>query len=247
MFGGVKFMSDKKQVLIICHSAAGRMCLGVLLSRIWFTPMLARTTDEAIRLARKNSFSLVLFDGDVAEPGLDTAITLLKADQELKDQPLVIFMTADNPEKSQSLLSRGCAAVLAKPLDFSIMYGVLARLCGQPRSTSRIAVKMTVEIAEGIPERTLTCVNLSEGGLYLRTLRPLQKGQLLHIKFTLPHDVASLELPAEVVRTSLLGTQFEAEPGMGLRFIDIPEEALLKIRKFIQWEMTGDLELKSNF
>jgi uncharacterized protein (TIGR02266 family) len=146
------------------------------------------------------------------------------------------------------LLSQGCTAVLTKPLDLAIMYGVLARLSGQPRNTTRITVKMRVhvEIAEGTPEKELASVNMSEGGLYLRTLHPLPEGALIHIKFTLPHDTEIISLTAEVVRTFPLGAQFDCEPGMGLRFIDIPEDTLLKIRNFIQWEVTGDLEWNSN-
>ncbi len=224
------------------------MYLGVLMNRIWFSPVLASTPDEGIRLALKGSFSLILFDGDVGDTGLNTAVTLLRTDPILKELPLVVFITDDNTGMNQTLLDRGCAAVLTKPLDLAIMYGVLARLSGQPRTTPRITVKMRVhvEIAEGTPENVLASVNLSESGLYLRTLQPLPGGTLLHIKFTLPHDTETIELSAEVVRALPLGTQFDCEPGMGLRFIDIPENALLKIRNFIQWEVTGDLEWKSN-
>jgi len=238
-------MSEKKRILIICRSSAGQMYLGVLLSRIWFSAILARTPDEGLRLARKSPVSLTLFDGELLEPELQTAITLLRTDPVLKDRPLVVFMTNDDPVKIKSLLSQGCAAVLTKPLDLALMYGVLSRLCGQPRSTPRIPVKMPVEIAGDIPKKVMTSVNLSEGGLYLRTLNPLPEGELLHIRFTLPHDAESIELPAEVVRTFQLGTQFEVEPGMGLRFVDIPQEILLKLRNFIQWEMIGDLEWNS--
>jgi len=238
-------MSEKKRILIICRSSAGQMYLGVLLSRIWFSAILARTPDKGIRLARKSPVSLTLFDGELLEPELQTAITLLRTDPVLKDRPLVVFMTNDDPVKIKSLLSQGCAAVLTKPLDLALMYGVLSRLCGQPRSTPRIPVKMPVEIAGDIPKKVMTSVNLSEGGLYLRTLNPLPEGELLHIRFTLPHDAESIELPAEVVRTFQLGTQFEEEPGMGLRFVDIPQEILLKLRNFIQWEMIGDLKWNS--
>jgi hypothetical protein len=55
-----------------------------------------------------------------------------------------------------------------------------------------------------------------------------------------------IELTAEVVRTLSLGAQLEAEPGMGLHFIDMPEETLLRIRNYVQWEMLGDLDWKSN-
>lgn len=239
-------MPDKKQVLIICRSTAGQMYLGVLMSRIWFSPMLARTPDEGIRLVRKNHFSLIIFDGDVGEPELKTAITLLRTDPVLKDQPLVVCMTVDNPEKIQALLAQGCAAILTKPLDLAFVYGVLAGLCGHPRATVRLTVKMLVNIAEGTPEKALACVNISESGLYVRTVNPLPEGTPLHVRFTLPYDTESIGLRAEVVRTSLLGTRFEEEPGMGLRFIDVPWDSLLKIRNFIQWEMIGDLEWKSN-
>jgi len=242
------FMSDKKQVLIICHTAAGQMYLGVLMNRIRFTPVLAATPDEGIRLALRGSFSLILIDGDAVEPDIFTAVTMLRTDPALKELPLVVFITDDDTGKNQTLLDRGCAAVLTKPLDLAIMYGVLARLSGQPRTTPRITVKMRVhvEIAEGKPEKVLASVNMSEGGLYLRTLQPLPEGALIHIKFTLPHDTETIELSAEVVRALPLGAQFDCEPGMGLRFIDVPENTLLKIRNFIQWEVTGDLELNSN-
>jgi uncharacterized protein (TIGR02266 family) len=92
----------------------------------------------------------------------------------------------------------------------------------------------------------LTCINLSEGGVYLRTLEPLPGGTVLHITFTLPHDTVPIKVAAEVVRSLGLGAQFEAEPGMGLHFIDIPEDTLLRIRNYVQWEMLGDLEWKSN-
>jgi CheY-like chemotaxis protein/Tfp pilus assembly protein PilZ len=239
-------MSEKKQVLIICRTTAGQMYLGVLLNRIWYSPVLAKTPEEGISIAQKTSCAMVLFDGDVAELELRPAVTRLRTDPATNDLPLVLFMTNDNPSLSQSLLSLGCAAILTKPLDLAIVYGVLARLSGQPRHTPRIPVKMNVEIAEGTPERTLPCVNISEGGLYLRTPNPLAGGAILHIRFTLPHDTGSIELTAEVVRTLTLGVQLEAEPGMGLRFQDISQGTLLRLRNFVQWQMIGDLEWNSN-
>jgi uncharacterized protein (TIGR02266 family) len=238
-------MSEKKRVLVICHSAAGQMYIGILLNRIWYAPVLAKTSEDGIRLARQNSFSVILFDGDMPGSELLPAITLLKSDPSLGNLPLVVSMT-DDPAKSGSLLAQGCSAVLTKPLDLAMLYGVLQRLSGQPRSTHRIPVKIRVEIEEGTPEKALTCVNLSEGGLYLRTFAPLPEGTVMHVKFTLPHDMEAIKLAAEVIRTLPLAVQLETDPGMGLRFVDAPEDALIKIRNYIQWEMTGDLEWKAD-
>jgi len=68
----------------------------------------------------------------------------------------------------------------------------------------------------------------------------------LHVKFTLPLDTEPIAQTAKVVRTFSLGTQLNAEPGMGLQFVDISQDTLLRMRNFVQWEMTGDLEWKSN-
>ncbi len=239
-------MAEKKQVLLICHSAAGQLYLGVLLSRIWYSPVLARTAEEGVRMARRTSCALVLFDGDVPEDEQRHSISLLRGDPSIRDAPLVMFITNDNPEIIRSLLSQGCQAILTKPLDLAIVYAVLARLSGLPRTTPRVHVKMHVNIEEGTPEKVLTCINISEGGLYLRTLEPLPGGTIIHITFTLPHDSTAIKLTAEVVRVLPLEAQFESEPGMGLRFVDIPDDTLLRIRNFVQWEMIGDLEWKSN-
>ena len=239
-------MSEKKSVLIICHTPAGQMYLGVLLNRIWYAPVLARTAEEGVRLAQKTPFTLILFDGDVSALELRPAITLLRSDPSLKDLPLVVFMTNENAAANAALLSQGCSAVLTKPLDLAIVYGVLGRLSGQPRHTPRISVKFRVEIEEGTPEKELTCVNLSESGLYLRTLKLLPEGTVIHVKFTLPRDLDLVKVAAEVVRTAPLSAQIETEPGMGLRFVDIPEKDQIRIRNFVQWEMMGDLEWTPN-
>lgn len=111
--------------------------------------------------------------------------------------------------------------------------------------TPRVPLKIPVEIAEGTPEKILAGIDISEGGLYLRTLTPVPDGTSLHIKFTLPHDSESIELDAEVVRTLRLGIQLESEPGMGLRFLGMPEDTRLRIRNFVQFTLMGDLEWKS--
>ncbi len=239
-------MSEKKHVLIVCYTAAGQMYLGVLLNRLWYSPVLAKTPEEGIRIARATNLSLILFDADIAQGELKTSISLLRTDPAVMKIPLVVFMTEANADTSQRLLSQGCTAILTKPLDLAIVHGVLGRLSGQPRSTFRVPIKMRVEIEEGIPEKYLICINISEGGLYLRTVDPHPHGTILHVKFTLPHDSEPIKLAAEVVRSLHLGTQLETEPGMGLRFLDISDNTLNRIRNFVQWEMMGDLEWKSN-
>ncbi len=238
-------MSEKKNVLVICHTAAGQMYLGVLLKRIWYRSILAKNVEEGIYYAQKNPFSLVLFDGDMPDQDREAAVSLLRSDSSVKDLPLVVFVTSEKGKACESLLTRGCSAVITKPLDMSLVYNVLARLSGQERQVPRVPARLRVEIEEKTPEKYLTCINISEGGMYLRTLDPLPEQGILHLQFILPRDTALIEVTGQVVRTESLGTRIETEPGMAVRFKDLSEENRLRIRNFVQWELTGDLDWKA--
>ncbi len=239
-------MAEKKQVLVICHTAAGQMYLGVLLNRIWYSPVLARTVEEGILHAQRGAFSLIVFDGDMPESNRGSAITLLKNETSVKNVPLVVFVTSENAALYESLISQGCSAVITKPIDLALAYDVLGRLSGQPRQAPRIPVHMRVEIEELIPDRMLTCINLSEGGMYLRTDAPIPEKTFLHIKFALPRDTGELKVAGEVVRTTRLEGRLETEPGMAIRFVNPSEDIRERIRNFVQWELMGDIEWKPN-
>ncbi len=234
-------MFTGKTVLIVCHTAYGQMDLSILMKRLWYKPILAKTAEEAVVLAGENRFELIILDGDLPGQALQKSISLLRRDPAVKDFPLVLFTAEENTEKKERLISSGCAAIIAKPVDVALAFRVLGRLCKEPRNDPRISVKFRVTIEEGAPEDELTCINLSEGGMYLRTPIPLPEGTILHIRYSLPHDVTTIKLEAVVVRTARLEGRIEFEPGMGLRFNDMPEDARQVIRNFVQWEMAGDL------
>jgi len=236
-------MNEKKKVLVICRSSVGQMYLGVVLNRIWYAPILAKSVGEGILLARENEFSLVLFDADLPDDERIAAASAMKADPSLADLPRVALMTTDKYTLPESLLPERWAAVVSKPItDIAQLYDVLRRLSDEPRKTPRVPVRMRVEIEEQDPQRYLTAVNISEGGIYLRTYEPLPEHTLLHLSFSLPLDAAPIRVAGEVVRTSHLVAHLEAEPGMGLRFVDCSEDTRNRIRNFVQWSLIGDLE-----
>lgn len=239
-------MSEKKQVLTISRSAAGLMYLGVLLNRMWYKPVLVKTVDEALDHVRTSLFAAIVLDGDLSSEERESAVGTLKTEPAIRNLPLIVLLADDSPSVSESLISQGCSAVLSKPLDISFFYGIMGRLSGQQRQAHRIPVKMRVEIEEAVPEKELTSINISEGGLYLRTHMPLPERTLLHLKFLLPRDTEEIAVVGEVVRVVPLGSDFETEPGMGLRFVGLPEKALERIRNFVQWETAGDIVWESS-
>ena len=88
-------------------------------------------------------------------------------------------------------------------------------------------------------------VNISEGGMYLRTSNPLPEKKAIRLRFTLPLDTEEIEVTADVIRTEQLESQSETEPGMAVRFTDISEEDRNRIRNYIECELTEDLKWDS--
>ena len=159
--------------------------------------------------------------------------------------PLIVILPAENGSLSESLLSDGCSAVITKPLDVSLVYGLLGRLSGELRKAPRAPVRMRVEIEERTPASSLFSVNISEGGIYLRTLDPLPESTVLHLTFMLPHDQEKISLAGIVVRSHPLGVQIEEEPGMGINFTVMADDARGRIRNFVALSFSSDLEWES--
>ena len=127
-----------------------------------------------------------------------------------------------------------CADVFAPHADGTIglpLFGrpkVLARFgqarinkggIGEPR-----ADRLRVEIAEEGWHGALSCVILSERGMYLHTSRPFQEQTVLHLRFTLPHSLETLEVSGEVTPMALCGIDTGSEQGTGIIFTDISED-----------------------
>ncbi len=228
-------MSDKQKALVICRTPAGRMYLGVLLNRIWYTPIFAESTSEADTLVKKHALSVILLDGDIPDNDRDAAVSFLRNDPALKDLPLLVVFSTENNVLRESLISKGCADVIQKPIDLSQLYSILCRLSDQPRQTPRVPLRTRVEIGKQTQNMFLTSVDISEGGIYLRTYTPIPENTTLRLSFTLPHDASRISVVGEVVRNIPLGLQLDTEPGIGLRFVGISEEARGRIRDFVKF------------
>ena len=88
------------------------------------------------------------------------------------------------------------------------------------RLPMRLLVKFSGEVFEG----SFFIDNLSAGGLFIETTRPAPAGSKITVEFILPHNEDLCSFDA-VVRWSRKSKQSEESPaGMGLEFLELPEE-----------------------
>ncbi len=147
------------------------------------------------------------------------------------------------PEGDQAAQKRGldagAAFCIAKPIEAEELYrSVQAAIEATPRANIRIHTRLSVSL-NGVP---LDCIEgecaavLSEHGMYVRMLKPLQRNEQLAIELNVNGRVIPAE--AAVLYSHQFGDGPFTEPGMGLKFVRIAAEDRAFIRQFIREEVT---------
>ncbi|ABF87998.1 hypothetical protein MXAN_3788 [Myxococcus xanthus DK 1622] len=77
-------------------------------------------------------------------------------------------------------------------------------------------------------------VNLSKGGLYINTDKPLAVDTVVRLLVTLPGAHFPVELKGRVTRTNAVGVPAPQSPGMAVEFLDVDEDKRTRIAEFVE-------------
>ncbi len=96
-----------------------------------YSPIIARDAEEGLDLARSLKPSAILLD--ILMPGTDgwAVLKTLKADETLRDCPVILLTTHHDIAKGRSL---GAAAHLIKPIDREVLFRTIGSFCPLPMS-----------------------------------------------------------------------------------------------------------------
>lgn len=76
--------------------------------------------------------------------------------------------------------------------------------------------------------------NISRGGLFIGTVKPREPGDRFNIEITLPKpSTLTFRCTCEVVWKRHYEKKAPLEPGMGLKFIDLPETIAVQIDQWV--------------
>jgi type IV pilus assembly protein PilZ len=76
-------------------------------------------------------------------------------------------------------------------------------------------------------------VNISRGGIFINTRKPLSVGSLVRLIISLPDTPFPFDLTGRVTRVSEFDNSSNEVPGMGLEFVDIDDEKKGRIERFV--------------
>jgi len=76
-------------------------------------------------------------------------------------------------------------------------------------------------------------VNISRGGLFINTRNPLALGSVVRLIISLPDAAFPFDLTGRVIRVQPFDPAVDQMAGMGLEFIDIDEEKMVRLERFV--------------
>jgi uncharacterized protein (TIGR02266 family) len=77
-------------------------------------------------------------------------------------------------------------------------------------------------------------VNISRGGIFINTRKPLAVGTLVRLIVSLPDTAFPFDLSGRVARVNDFDNAENQVPGMGIEFVDVDDEKRGRIEKFVE-------------
>ena len=236
----------KRTILIVDSSASHRFYLGTMLRRLEYTVHGAASAEVAVQLLADILPSLVITDFALPEMNGIALLTRMKQDQRLKTIPVIIQSADDGPGTRERCMTAGCIAYFKKPVEIEELYKTIqAVLESSPRKTVRIETAFKVELgnkkAPGGPMRQESVTELSDGGLFIRTLTPDPVKAVVPLTLFIEDRV--INATAIVLYVSQKTGGQDQGPGMGMKFITIDEKDRAFIRDYIKKRISQGLSL----
>ena len=162
----------------------------------------------------------------------------IKEDPSLSGTTVAMIVASGQPGQVKRCRDAGCDEILFKPINHDEFLAIVNRsLDLSVRTGIRIKAQMRVYYGPA-PQQMLSefSVDLSAGGLYVKTDFPLPLDENLTLRFTLPSQKGMVTCKARVawVNPKMNPRKPELPSGMGIQFVELSLEDMKSIRRFLE-------------
>lgn len=219
----------KRYVLVVETNVDDRFTVSMLLQRFGCAICSAHSGEEALEFLSVAPPAAVVSEGGQIGTGL---LARIKKDGRYSDVP-VILLTSSPDHALEDRVRRGeIAAVLRKPVDAEAFFrAIQVSVEKGPRKNIRIATYLPAKMTDDPVNGDGYVTVLSEHGMFFRTLEPRAVRTQVPVSFSLQGTEVKVE--ATVLYTSDFDEGPFKEPGMGMKFSKISDDARALIRNFI--------------
>ena len=212
--------------------------VSMILQRFDYNTCTATMENDAFELAVTAVPELIIIALDPADLAGAELFHRLKQDPRTSHIPVVIISDAPAPELEQRFRQAGVVAFLINPVSAEMLFQAIQKTIEDtPRENIRIRTRLSISMNS----RPMDCekgeciTELSEYGMYVRTLEPCPQQSRVSVRFEVNGRLISGE--AEVLYCHRFGEGPFKEPGMGLKLVTLGPDDRGFLRTFIREEV----------
>lgn len=201
--------------------------------------MIAKGGEKALDMIRQNSPQIAFLG--LQMPGLpgEECCRIIKQDPATSGTAVVMIVNAGHPEQVERCRRAGCDEFLFKPINHDEFLAIVRKYMElEVRDGKRLKAQVRVYYGPA-PQKLFSefSVDLSTGGLYLKTDFPLVVDESLTLRFSLPEQKGMVTCKARVawVNPKEKPRKPDLPPGMGIQFVDLSLEDMKSIRRFLEY------------
>ena len=177
---------------------------------------------------------MLLLDYTMPDLRGDEVCRKMRADARLREIPVIIVGPPEPAEIGVSCRESGCSLFTPAPADFPRLLPRVAEYLGIPhRREDRIEVVLSVSYGTVTTEVLGHSVNLSTGGMLVRTPIPLRAGYFVNLKFYPDGKRHPILAPGKILR---IAPTEEGEYDVGVQFLALPRESVERIERLMERE-----------
>jgi len=236
---------NEKTILLVDDTELFLHLEKTFLQRTGINILTAKNGQQALAITREHFPDIVFLDLHMPIMDGEACCRALKSDPDLASIHVVMVTTDGRPQDQKRCRDAGCDEILLKPINRTEFLATAQKFLQLPTRSHRYEANIQVRYGnDAINTLENYSIDISSGGLFIKTEEPLDIDENLCLEFTLENSKREISCSAEVawVNSPNNPTKSTLPPGMGIRFVDISLDDLNAIRDFIK---NNDLEILS--
>lgn len=200
--------------------------------------LIAKDGRKALDMIRQHAPQIAFLG--LQMPGLsgEDCCRAIKDDPALSGTAVAMIAAAGQPDQVEKCRAAGCDEILFKPINHDEFLAIVRRYLElEVRNGQRLKAQMRVYYGPA-PQKLLSefSVDLSAGGLYVKTDFHLPVDESLTLRFTLPDQKRMVSCKARVawVNPKENPRKPQLPPGMGIQFVELSLDDVKAIRRFLE-------------
>lgn len=237
--------TNGKLVVIADDHETSVMYFSLVMRRLGFSVIPASNGEQVLEILETVRPDLIITDQKMPRMDGITLLKHIKANDEFHDIPVIVASAYVDQNIRRECLRFGAAGVLSKPIQIMDLHQLIQENVryenNKKRNHLRYSYGKKVQVGFDGIEQEYFAVTLSEGGIFLRSSKPLPVGTRVYTYLEL-QDGQHIQVCGSVIyQTNVFHDISRAEPGMAVKFEGLTEIEASMLKSYIMEMLAGDL------